>query len=122
MPGSMSGWPRSRVHLISLIASVGNSTDICSGCCVRTAKDAAVFVAVKRRTRSYREKYVEGVERSQRRVAYSVDRPERLRPARLFDRTLRDANLAPMAGVDPAPEWVDERARRWHTFSASNLI
>jgi hypothetical protein len=38
--------------------------------------------------------------------------------ASLFDRALAGANLAPMAGDDPARAWVAERARRWAALGA----
>jgi uncharacterized protein (TIGR02677 family) len=40
------------------------------------------------------------------------------RTASLFDRAVRGANLAPVAGDDPAPLWIAERRRHWDALSA----
>lgn len=77
-----------------------------------------VFADVKRRTVTYLEEYVEGVERPQRRLAAAVDRVEALGLATVFDRALTGANLAPVAGGDPGPAWLAERNRRWQALRA----
>ncbi|MGQ0521116.1 MAG: TIGR02677 family protein [Actinomycetota bacterium] len=76
-----------------------------------TADD--VFADVKRRTVSYLEEYVDGVERPQRRLAAAIQRVEELGLATVLDRALAGANLAPVADGDPAPAWLAERRRRW---------
>ena len=38
--------------------------------------------------------------------------------ATMFDRALAGANLAPVAGGDPAPAWLAERDRRWRALQA----
>ena len=38
--------------------------------------------------------------------------------ATLFDRALRGANLAPVAGGDPAPAWIGRRQRHWEALRA----
>lgn len=82
-----------------------------------TADD--VFLDVKRRTVTYLEDYINGVERPARRVAMAVTGLQReVGVAVLHDRALAGANLAPMAGGDPAPGWLDERARRWAALVA----
>lgn len=71
-----------------------------------------LFLDVKRRTVSYLEEFVEGVDRPRRRVERAV-RDLGDRAPLLFDRAVRGANLAPVAGEDPAPSWIAERQRRW---------
>lgn len=80
--------------------------------------DDAVFLDVKRRTVSYLEEYVEGVERPQRRLAAAINRVEAEGLASAFDRALAGANLAPVADGDPAPAWLAERHRRWEGLRA----
>jgi uncharacterized protein (TIGR02677 family) len=82
------------------------------------ATDDAVFHDVKRRTVAYLDEYVDGVERPVRRLAAAVDRLDRLGVESLFDRALIGANLAPVAGGDPAPGWLAERERRWRALRA----
>jgi uncharacterized protein (TIGR02677 family) len=77
-----------------------------------------VFADVKRRTVSYLEEYVEGVERPQRRLVAAIEGVAALGTATLFDRALAGANLAPVAGGDPGPEWIAERDRRWQALLA----
>lgn len=71
-----------------------------------------LFLDVKRRTVSYLEEFVEGVDRPRRRLERAV-RDLADRTPVLFDRAVRGANLAPVAGEDPAPAWIAERQRRW---------
>lgn len=80
--------------------------------------DDEVFADVKRRTVTYLEEYVQGVERPERRLATGVERLEAAGVATLFDRALAGANLAPGAGDDPGPAWLAERARRWRALRA----
>ncbi len=82
------------------------------------ATDDAVFADVKRRTVSYLEEYVEGVERPQRRLATAIHQLEQLGLASVFDRALAGANLAPVADEDPAPPWLADRRRRWQALRA----
>lgn len=80
--------------------------------------DDDVFADVKRRTVTYLEEYVQGVERPERRLATGVARVEAAGVAAIFDRALAGANLAPVAGDDPAPAWLAERDRRWRAMRA----
>ena len=80
------------------------------------ATDDAVFLDLKRRTITYLEEYVEGVERAKRRLALAIGRVESLGLPTLFDRALTGANLAPVGGVEPGPDWIAERARRWQAL------
>ncbi|MGI8984757.1 MAG: TIGR02677 family protein [Acidimicrobiales bacterium] len=106
-------------HLNSLVTSVRQFNGHLQQLVRDDATGDDVFVDVKRRTVAYLEEYVDGVERPQRRVAQAI---ERLRTgagaATLFDRALAGANLAPVAGDDPAPAWLAERARRWAAMQA----
>ena len=54
-------------------------------------------VSVKRRTITYLEEYVQGVERPQRRLVAAIDRLEAAGLATVLDRALAGANLAPVA-------------------------
>jgi uncharacterized protein (TIGR02677 family) len=106
-------------HLASLVASVRQFNGHLQQLVRDDATGDDVFVDVKRRTVSYLEEYVDGVERPQRRVALAVERLESgAGIATLFDRALAGANLAPIAGDDPAPAWLAERARRWAALQA----
>lgn len=80
--------------------------------------DDEVFADVKRRTVAYLEEYVQGVERPHRRLANGLGRVEEAGLATIFDRALAGANLAPVAGGDPGPEWLAERERRWRALRA----
>jgi len=82
------------------------------------ATDDAVFADVKRRTVSYLEEYVEGVERPQRRLAAAISQVEELGLATMLDRALAGANLAPVADGNPGPAWLGERQRRWRALRA----
>jgi uncharacterized protein (TIGR02677 family) len=106
-------------HLTSLVTSVRQFNSHLQRLVREDATDDGVFVEVKRRTVSYLEEYVEGVERPQQRVGRAMARlEEEAGVASLFDRALAGANLAPMAGDDPAPAWLAERARRWAALGA----
>lgn len=100
-------------HLNALVTSVRQFNGYLQRLVRDDATDDAVFVEVKRRTVAYLEEYVQGVERPQRRVAAAIDRLVDAGLATLFDRALRGANLAPVPGSDPAPEWLAERHRRF---------
>lgn len=80
--------------------------------------DDDVFADVKRRTVTYLEEYVHGVERPHRRLATGIARLETAGMAMVFDRALAGANLAPLAGDDPGPAWLAERYRRWRALRA----
>lgn len=105
-------------HLTALVTSVRQFNSHLQQLVREDATDDDVFVEVKRRTVAYLEEYVDGVERPQRRVAAAVGRLSDAGVATLFDRALAGANLAPIAGDDPAPAWLDERARRWAALCA----
>ncbi|MGH9225400.1 MAG: TIGR02677 family protein [Acidimicrobiales bacterium] len=101
-------------HVESLVSSVRQFNTHLQRLLREDATADEVFLDVKRRTVTYLEDYISGVERPSRRVALAI---ERLRHdvgiAVLHDRALAGANLAPLGGEDPAPGWLDERARRW---------
>ena len=105
-------------HLAALVASVRQFNGHLQRLVRADATDDGLFVDVKRRTVAYLEEYVEGVERPQRRVAVAIERLAGAGVATLFDRALAGANLAPVAGEDPAPAWLAERARRWAALRA----
>jgi len=103
-------------HVSSLVHSVRQFNGHLQRLLRDDAIDDTVFLDIKRRTITYLEEYVEGVERAQRRLAGAIDRVESAGIAALFDRALTGANLAPVAGGDPGPEWLAERARRWQAL------
>jgi uncharacterized protein (TIGR02677 family) len=105
-------------HLAGLVTSVRQFNTHLQRLLREDATDDTVFADVKRRTVAYLEEYVEGVERRQRRLVAAIDRLSGLGVASLFDRALAGANLAPVAGADPAPTWLDERTRRWTALRA----
>lgn len=105
-------------HLASLVQSVRQFNGHLQRLLREDAVDDAVFLDVKRRTVTYLEEYVAGIERAKRRLHAGIDRAEGLGLAALFDRALRGANLAPLGGIDPGPEWLAERARRWDALRA----
>lgn len=105
-------------HLAALVQSVRQFNGHLQRLLREDAVDDTVFLDVKRRTVTYLEEYVAGVERARRRLHAGIERVERLGLATLFDRALRGANLAPVAGVDPGPEWLADRARRWDALRA----
>lgn len=80
--------------------------------------DASVFDDVKGQTLSYLKEYVDGVEGPQRRLAGAIAALAEAGVATLFDRALRGANLAPVAGGDPAPAWLDRRHQHWRALRA----
>ena len=105
-------------HLAALVASVRQFNSHLQQLVREDATDDDVFVDVKRRTVTYLEEYVDGVERPQARVALAIERLTQAGIATVFDRALVGANLAPVAGEDPAPTWLAERARRWAALCA----
>lgn len=81
--------------------------------------DDEVFLDVKRRTVEYLQEYVSGIERRIRRVGSAVERIHAdVGASVLHDTALRGANLAPVAGEDPVPGWLGERAKRWDALCA----
>jgi uncharacterized protein (TIGR02677 family) len=105
-------------HLAALVTSVRQFNGHLQRLLREEATDDGVFADVKRRTVAYLDEYVDGVERPQRRLATAVGRLEAIGVASLFDRALAGANLAPVAGGDPGPEWLAERVRRWEALRA----
>lgn len=106
-------------HMASLVTSVRQFNGHLQQLVRDDATGDDIFVDVKRRTISYLEEYVEGVERPQRRVGIAIERLKSgAGAAMLFDRALTGANLAPIAGDDPGPAWLAERARRWAALCA----
>jgi len=107
-------------HLAGLVTSVRQfNTQLQRLVRASTADGSAaeLFLDVKRRTVTYLEEFVEGVDRPRRRVERAV-RDLEDRTALLFDRAVRGANLAPVAGDDPAPTWIAERQRRWEALGS----
>ena len=79
--------------------------------------DDDVFLDVKRKTVEYLQEYVTGIERRLRRVGAALERIQvDVGASILHDVALRGANLAPLAGEDPAPGWLAERAKRWEAL------
>lgn len=105
-------------HLSALVTSVRQFNGHLQRLLRDDPTDDVVFTDVKRRTVSYLEEYVEGVERPQRRLVAAIRDLETIGVATLFDRALAGANLAPVAGGDPGPVWVAERDRRWSALRA----
>lgn len=106
-------------HMESLVASVRAFNTHLQRLLREDATADDVFLDVKRRTVAYLEDYISGVERPARRVATAVHRLQReVGVAVLHDQALVGANLAPLGGDDPAPGWLDERARRWAALVA----
>ncbi len=105
-------------HMSALVVSVRQFNGHLQRLLREDATDDEVFTDVKRRTVSYLEEYVDGVERPQRRLASAIQRVEDLGLATVFDRALVGANLAPLASGDPGPAWIAERDRRWRALLA----
>jgi uncharacterized protein (TIGR02677 family) len=77
-----------------------------------------VFADVKSKTVSYLKEYVDGVEGPQQRLAAAIERLVNVGVATLFDRALLGANLAPVAGGDPVPSWLEKRLKHWQAMRA----
>lgn len=105
-------------HLESLVTSVRQFNGHLQRLLREDGNDDDIFNDVKRRTISYLEEYVDGVERPQRRLARAIGLVEQRGLATLFDRALAGANLAPVADGDPGPVWIAERERRWQALCA----
>jgi uncharacterized protein (TIGR02677 family) len=105
-------------HLASLVASVRQFNGHLQRLLRGDGTDEDVFADVKRRTVSYLEEYVYGVERPQRRLVAGIESLESLGMAGVFDRALAGANLAPVVDGDPGPAWLAERHRRWQALRA----
>lgn len=105
-------------HLSSLVSNVRQFNGHLQRLLREDATDDEVFGDIKRRTVSYLEEYVEGVERPQRRLHDAVHQLELRGLAVVFDRALAGANLAPLAEGDPGPAWLAERERRWQALRA----
>lgn len=105
-------------HLSALVTSVRQFNGHLQRLLREDGTDDALFADVKRRTVSYLEEYVEGVERPHRRVVGAIERVESFGLATVFDRALSGANLAPVAGGDPGPAWLAERQRHWLALRA----
>ncbi|MEW6155221.1 MAG: TIGR02677 family protein [Actinomycetota bacterium] len=106
-------------HLESLVSSVRQFNTHLQRLLREDATEDEVFLDVKRRTITYLEDYIAGVERPARRVAVAIGRAQaEVGVSALHDRALLGANLAPLAGGDPAPAWLEERARRWDALVA----
>ena len=76
-----------------------------------------VFLEVKQRTVAYLQDFVDDVDRPRRRIQHAMARLDG-HTADVFDRAVRGANLAPLAGDDPRPGWIAERERRWEALAA----
>jgi uncharacterized protein (TIGR02677 family) len=82
------------------------------------AADESVFAEVKGKTVSYLKEYVDGVEGPQHRLAAAIEGLSEAGVADLFDHALRGANLAPVAGGDPTPSWLEKRLQHWQALRA----
>jgi uncharacterized protein (TIGR02677 family) len=100
-------------HLAALVTSVRQFNGHLQRLLREDGTDDGIFADVKRRTVSYLEEYVEGVERPHRRLVTAIERVEAHGLASLLDRALTGANLAPVSGGDPGPAWLAERERHW---------
>lgn len=105
-------------HHSSLLVSVRQFNGHLQRLLREEAADESVFADVKAKTVSYLKEYVDGVEGPQQRLAVAIERLTDAGVATLFDRALRGANLAPVAGGDPAPAWIDRRRQRWEALRA----
>ena len=105
-------------HLTALVTSVRQFNGHLQRLLREDGTDDEVFADVKRRTVTYLEEYVAGVERSQRRLVAAIGRVESLGVATVFDRALAGANLAPVADGDPGPAWLAERDKHWWALRA----
>jgi uncharacterized protein (TIGR02677 family) len=105
-------------HLTALVKAVRQYNGHLQRLLREDGSDDEVFADVKRRTVTYLEEYVAGVERPQRRLAVAIDRVESLGLATVFDRALAGANLAPVADGDPNPAWLADRERHWRALRA----
>lgn len=105
-------------HLAALVTSVRQFNGHLQRLLRDDGTDDAVFLDVKRRTVAYLEEYVAGVERPQRRLVTAVRRLADVGIAAVLDRAAAGANLAPVAGSDPTPQWLAERHRRWAALRA----
>jgi uncharacterized protein (TIGR02677 family) len=105
-------------HLTALVNGVRQFNGHLQRLLREDATDDEVFADVKRRTVTYLEEYVTGVERPQRRLAAAIGRVESVGLATVFDRALSGANLAPVADNDPAPAWLADREKRWRALRA----
>ncbi len=103
-------------HMAGLVTSVRQFNGHLQRLLRDDATDDEVFADVKRRTVAYLEEYVHNVERPQRRLAAVLTQLHEIGLPTLFDRALAGANLAPVSGDDPGPDWLGERARRWHAL------
>ncbi len=105
-------------HLASLVTSVRQFNGHLQRLLREDGTDDVVFADVKRRTVSYLEEYVEGVERPHRRLVRSIEAVESVGMSAVFDRALSGANLAPVASDNPGPAWLAERQRHWLALRA----
>jgi uncharacterized protein (TIGR02677 family) len=75
--------------------------------------DVGVFREVKAATVAYLREFLDNLEWRAQGVASAVARVEERGIAVLRERALRGAELPPVAGADPGPEWLDRRRARW---------
>lgn len=108
-------------HHESMVASVRQFNRHLQRLLKDDGADDEVFLDVKRRTVEYLQEYVDGIDLRARRVAAAIERltlPPGPGVAVLHDAAVRGANLAPVAGEDPAPGWLAQRAKRWDALHA----
>ncbi|HEV2368819.1 MAG TPA: TIGR02677 family protein, partial [Acidimicrobiales bacterium] len=105
-------------HLTALVNGVRQFNGHLQRLLREEGTDDEVFSDVKRRTVTYLEEYVTGVERPQRRLTSAIERVESIGLATVFDRALSGANLAPVAGGDPGPAWLADREKHWRALRA----
>jgi uncharacterized protein (TIGR02677 family) len=105
-------------HHAALLASVRQFNGHLQRLLREESADESVFADVKGKTVSYLKEYVDGVEGPQHRLAAAVERLVDGGVATLFDRALQGANLAPVAGGDPSPSWLEKRLHHWLALRA----
>jgi uncharacterized protein (TIGR02677 family) len=105
-------------HHTALLASVRQFNGHLQRLLREETADESVFADVKSKTVSYLKEYVDGVEGPQQRLAAAIERLVNVGVATLFDRALLGANLAPVAGGDPVPSWLEKRLKHWQAMRA----
>lgn len=80
--------------------------------------DLTTFHEVKTATVSYLEEFCTNLEQRAHAIALGVARIEEHGVSLLEQRALHGAELSPLAGDDPAPEWLEHRRTRWEGLRA----
>lgn len=82
------------------------------------AADLAVFHEVKAATVAYLQEFLSHLDQRAHAIAGAVARVEELRVDGLRARALAGAELPPLAGGDPGPDWLRTRKARWEGLRA----